>query len=175
MNTRQNRSWRIWAMLLMAAGIPLYIAYDLHAAALAAALDAHDQLQICRQQAAEIEQIRQQPKFAALAVLTDQELSERVRSARDAAGIAESAVDLIDPQQPVAIGRSAYLRRPVAIDLRSISLKQVAVFVDRLTDVESGMWVSQLRLSPVRQMEADHELWNTELVLTQLLFSPTSR
>lgn len=175
MSNTHNRSWRIWAMLVIAAGIPLYIAYDLHAAAQAAAIDTHDQLQVCRRQAAEIEQIRRQPKFAAVAVLTDQDLSERVQTARDAAGIAETALDLIDPQPVSAIGRSAYSRRPVAIDLRSVSLEQAALFVDRLTDVESGVWVSQLRLSPVRRTETDEEFWNTELVLTQLLFSPTSR
>jgi len=172
-----SRSLRGYVLLLLAPAIPLYVAYDVHETAALAASESRAQLRTSRRQAAEIDRFRRQPKFAATAVLSDQELSALVRQAREAARIAETAIDLIDPQPLSVIGRSPYSRRPVAIDLRGLNLRQTAQMVDGLTHVDRGLWVSELRLSPVRQQSAadDTELWNVELVLTQLVFCPTNR
>jgi len=177
MTKRPSSAWRGFAGLLLAAAIPLYVAYELHETAALGAAESHDQLQIIERQTAEMERFRRQPKFAATAVLSDQELSALVVRARESAGIAETAIDVIDPQPLSVIGKSPYSRRPVAIDLRGLNLRQAAAFVDGLTDADRGVWVSQLRFSPVRQQSSadETELWNVELVLTQLVFSPTSR
>lgn len=174
---KSSGSWRGYALLVLAAAIPLSVAYEEQQTAALRAAESRAQFEVCQRHAADIERFRRQPKFAATAVLTDHELSALVARARAAAGIAETAIDLIDPQPLNVIGRSPYSRRPVAIDLRALNLRQVATLVDGLSDVEHGLWVSQLRLSPVRQQAAvaDVELWNIKLVLTQLVFSPTSR
>ncbi len=161
-------------LLLGSAGILTYLCYSYYGSSQQAAIAAVNSLETCRRQASEIQGIRDRPVFASTVVEEVGELTRRIGSARKIAAITEQAVDLVDPQSPVRLGDSSYRQRPVAIDLRGLELAQIARFTDALTDREKGMWVNELRLTPVRSgtSSQEPETWNVELVLTQVNYSP---
>jgi len=136
-----------------------------------------ERLTACRKLAREIQENRDQPTFASMQIAHVGELTHRIATARQQAGIEEQSIDLVDPRNPERLKDSGYLLRPVAIALRGLTLKQVAQFSLGLSEPATGLWVSQLRLVPHRR-DADPtlaELWNAEIVLTQLVFSPIVR
>ncbi len=163
-------------LFALASGILLYMSLEQYRAAHADAATTLQRLETCRRQSAEIKDMRERPAFAATAIEDVSALTGRIARARRAAQIAEQSVDLVDPRSLVRLEDSSYLLRPVSIDLRGLRLPQVVQFAAALSDLDAGMWVNQLRLSPVRRdsEEAEPELWNVELTLTQIVFSPTS-
>lgn len=161
-------------LFALASGILLAVAFEQYQTAQEEAAVSQQRLQKSRQQAAEITQMRDRPAFAATAMEDVSALTTRIAGARRTADIAAQAVDLVDPRSPQRSGDSPYLLRPVAINLRGLRLPQVVQFTAALTDRQAGMWVNQLRLAPVRRdAEQDEpELWNVDLTLTQVVFSP---
>ena len=171
-----KRTRPFW-FLLASSAILTYTSYDYFSSSHDAAILAMDGLHTSRGQAEEIEEIRNRPILATTVIEEVGSLTRRLTTARNAAAIDPQASDLVDPQSPVRLGDSAYRQRPVAIDLRGLKLSQVVRFTDALTDRDDGMWVNQIRLTPVRSesSESDTELWNVELVLTQVNYSPKSQ
>lgn len=145
-----------------------------YAKTVAVAEQDRQRLQTCRQLAAEVIECRGQPAFAASEVLDLAALTNRIAAAREQANLEESLIDLVDPRPAERLRESSYLVRPVAIALRGLTLRQAVTLMYALAEPEYGLWVSQLRLSPTRrETEADAlELWNVEILLTQLVFSP---
>lgn len=137
---------------------------------------ASERLVTCRNQSQEILQIRDKPAFAATQIEDVPHLMERIFRARTISQIDETAVDLVDPRSPVRVQDSPYLLRTVKVDLRRVQLAQVAHFSQVAADLPAGLWITDLRLTPVRLEESvgEPELWNAELTLTQTVFSPTN-
>ena len=163
--------------LASACAIGLYMSWDVYAQAKEESRRAAEQLATCRLQASEIRQVRDQPAFAVTTIAQLDTITDRISRAGDIAGVDDQAINLVDPRAPRRIGDSAYRLRPVSIHLRGLLLSQAAKFSDALTDRPAGMWVTQIRMTPVRNQssEQDPELWNVELILTQVNYSPTTR
>jgi len=168
---------RLCVLLVVAAASAALVAYDYYRTCYQAANAAEKAFLTCRKQAAQIQNVRARPVFAATEIAETEALTRLIREARETAAIEPQAVDLVSPQSPSRLGKSSYRQRSVAIDLRGLNLAQIARFVGALTDRTEGIWVSQLRLTPVRSDDDDQgqseERWNVELVLTQINYSPT--
>lgn len=170
-----TRSLRGVALLAVAAGLLAgWMAWD-YQSAVAEVRVGEERLGVARRQAAEIVQLRNQPRLAATHMIEAEPLNELISRAREAAKFEERAVERVDPRSPARWRDSAYLLRPVVVHLRSLPLEQIIKFVSGLGDVEQALWVNQLRLTPLRRDQPTtqgSETWNAELTLTQVIFSP---
>ncbi|MEO1525509.1 MAG: hypothetical protein AAFX06_08730 [Planctomycetota bacterium] len=166
---------RLYALLTLVALIATYICFDHYQSQKQALAAAIESLQSCERQSREILELRDAPTIAVSELEDLGGLTARISAAQEKAGFEPQSVDLVDPRRPTRIEESSYRQRPVAIDLRGLSLTQIVKFIDALTDQAKGIWVSEVRLTPARQdATADAEMWNVELVLTQLNYSPKS-
>lgn len=125
----------------------------------------------------EIDRLRAAPKVAALRLESPAEIANRVSAAREAAGLPQSALLKEQPLDPVRIDRSDFELRATMIDLSAASLPQIMAFCQALRDEETGTTVRDITLREARlgANGGDGEEWVAQLVLTQMIFSPTSR
>lgn len=138
----------------------------------------------CAQLAADIQALRELPQFAVLEAESDETTATRIEEAARAAalpghkpGLPGRAITLIQPQSPQRLSDSPYQVRPYRIDLVGVTLEQLVVFAHHLADESRGMTVRDLRMrdASVDSDQRGRELWDVELTLTQLIFSPNSR
>jgi hypothetical protein len=140
-----------------------------------AAQTAAENLQVCRRLAARIAQARQQPARAATQAQSSAELASRLEEAAQVAELPEGSIVRIDPQPSRRVGDSSYTEQPTHVELRSVSLEQLIVFLHRLADGPSGLQASSLRLTTPRDetaANAAQEPWLAELTLTYFIFAP---
>lgn len=158
----------------LAVTVALVGVWQQYANARSEAVQSRERTMSCRQLASELMAMRDRPTFVASEICDVTALTGMIGGARIKAGLEENRIDLVDPRQAERLRDSPYLVRPVSIALRGLTLRQAATFIHSLSDPNQGMWVSQMRLSPTRHEAAPAaaELWNTELLLTQLVFSP---
>ncbi len=125
----------------------------------------------------DIDRISQAPKVAALKLESPDEITNRVSAARQSAGLPQSALLEEQPLDPTRIARTDFEVRTTNVKLASTTLGQLIAFCDALNDEETGTMIRDLTLT-VPQNGAGggkQEKWNVQLVLTQMIFSPTSR
>ncbi len=140
----------------------------------AAAQAAAENLQRCRQLAAQIEALKTAPAQASLERQSTQEVATRIERAAQTAGITGSAITRIDPQAARRIGKSAHVQQPTHVEIRQVSLEQLGKFLAELALGESGLETTSIRLSLPRGSTnpSPGESWSAEVVLTHLVFSP---
>ncbi len=132
-----------------------------------------EDLQEARSLVADIQRLRQQPRVASLEVEPPSQIAVRVSAALQAAEIPTASLIRVDPQPAVRQGRSPYQLRATQIELQEVSLEQVIRFAHHLGDERQGMTVRDLFLSEPRTESASGEVWDAEVTLTQMIFSPT--
>jgi hypothetical protein len=125
----------------------------------------------------EIKQFQHAPKVAALQLESPAEITNRIDDAMQAAGLSESSLMKEDPSDPQRIQRTDFEIRSTVIDLAPSTLPEILRFCEALRDPETGTMVRDISLSTPRSEEdsEEEERWETQLVLTQMIFSPTSR
>jgi hypothetical protein len=146
------------------------------ASAAALASTARDTEQ-CAHIAEEITALRELPQLAVLEAESDETIINHIVDAAENASIKSRSIARIQPDPFVSLGESSYRIRPVRTDVNQVTLEQLISFAHRLVDEKRGLTVRDLRLShPVRERAPSAlEMWNIELTLTQLIFSPNSR
>ena len=130
---------------------------------------------------------------SAAAAASPDEISNRVQAAQTAAGIDEVALREVQNPEPTRVGRTDFVQRATRIELREVTLPQVAAFAIALEDDAAGLVARRLRLTTPRSQSATggvrrstptppdgqavdaDERWNAELTLTQTIRSPTVR
>lgn len=124
-----------------------------------------------------IDRLKKAPKVAALALESPAEITNRIAAARKAAGLPQSGLLKEEPLDPQRIQRSDFEIRSTAIDLAPATLPQIIAFCDSLRDEDTGTIVRDIRLDEPRNggNGGDEEKWEAGLILTQMIFSPTSR
>lgn len=144
--------------------------HEKRSSAVAAVLNLHS----CHQLERRINVLREAPKNASLQIQSFQDLAVKIERAAQVAEIPEASIVSITPQQGRRMGESSHVEHPTDVELRGISLKQLASFLRELSSAESGLHATMLRVSAPRTGEAreNSETWAVELVLTYLLFSP---
>jgi hypothetical protein len=125
----------------------------------------------------EMDRLKQAPKVAALQLESPAEIANRISAARQVANLPQSALMKEQPLDPIRIDRSDFEVRATDIDLSASTLPRIMAFCDALRDDETGTVVRDITLTEPQSVAggANEEKWVAQLVLTQMIFSPTSR
>ncbi len=124
----------------------------------------------------EINRLRQAPKVAALQLESPAEIANRVSAARESAGLPQSSLLKEQPLDPARIQRSDFELRATNVELSAATLQQIITFCEALRDEETGTVVRDITLTePQNDNRGGQEKWESQLVLTQMIFSPKSR
>lgn len=158
-------------LLVFALLLVLYWSYERSVQAHQQATDSTADLANCRQLAKQIKAIQDQPTRANEEEMLTQELAKRIESASKKADLPLSQLVRITPSRAMRIGETVYMQKPTRIDLRSVGLSELVVFLHELSTGPNAFLVHSLRLSPPHEAEQS-ELWNTEITLTYLIYSP---
>lgn len=134
-------------------------------------------LQECRELAGQIHDLRAQPLRAGLWAHSRTELAERIEESANNAQVPFAHVMRIDPLGARRIDNTAYLQQATSVQLESITLKQLVTLVSSLTESDGGLQVPAIRLLVSKnapRASTGAEIWDAEVTLTYLIFSPTS-
>ncbi len=125
----------------------------------------------------DIKRLQTGPKVAALQLESPAEITNRVDLARQKAGLPQASLLKTQPQEPKRIERSDFEVRSTDIDLSAASLPQIYAFCVALHDEETSTVIRDITLNEPRNGGAGgrQEKWESQLVLTQMIFSPKSR
>jgi hypothetical protein len=126
---------------------------------------------------ADIDRLKRAPKVAALQLESPAEITNRIAAALQVAGLSKSNLLKEEPLDPQRIQRTDFDQRITMIDLTPATLPQIIKFCDALRDEETGTIVRDITLTEPQggANGGVEEKWETELVLTQMIFSPKSR
>lgn len=128
------------------------------------------------QKISQIDQLKQAPRVAALDLETPDEIVNRVAAALQTAGLPQSALTDQTSSDPQRVQQSEFKLRSITIKLQPATLLQIIRFCDALRDEDTGTTVRDLTLTEPKSSanRAGQEKWEAELILTQMIFSPTS-
>jgi hypothetical protein len=126
---------------------------------------------LCEQVANRIAALRSKPVIAGSVSLPADNLSRRIEAAVRGAGVAGDDLASIEPDPASRIGDSSYLEKPTTIQLRNVSLTQVAQLLCALAGDAGGLRVKSLRLTTPPQEQSEN-LWSCEFTLSYLIYSP---
>lgn len=135
-------------------------------------LDRQDLAEL-KQKLGEIEQVSDAPRIAALEIESPDEIVNRINAALDKAGVPSKLLANQTPLQAQRIGQSDFKLRRVDITLNAATTQQIVAFCDALKDESTGSVVRDLQLSEPRR-RGQVETWNSQMTLTQVIFSPKS-
>jgi len=171
------RQRRLIVLLFVSLAIAAGWSYLRLASSRRVAQAAAEDLDRCRQLGLQIERLSRAPTEAWLEGQTRQEkLILHIQQAAQTTEIAESSLVRIDPQPSRRIGETDYLDGPTLLQLRNVSLEQLARLLKEIIADQSGLFIESIRLSAPRSVPSSEgdERWTAEVVLTQLVFSPKS-
>ncbi|MEM9588663.1 MAG: hypothetical protein AAGA03_15385 [Planctomycetota bacterium] len=174
-STQRRRAW-LFAGLMVVIGIYAVLSvFDARAAARRLS-DATVDLDEMEQKLASIQRLQQKPSIAALDLESPAEVSQRVLRARESAKLPEAAILQLIPSSPVRVDRSDFKMRSTSIQVRATTLERVLQFCDALRDDQTGLMVRDLVLTQPRSARGGGaDVWECELVLTQMIYSPKSQ
>ena len=121
----------------------------------------------------EIRQVADAPRVAALEMEAPDQILNRIDAALKSSGLSPNLLANQTPLEPQRIGRSDFELRRVEIELDAATIEQVAAFCDALRDESTGSIVRDLQLFDP-QRNGRRETWNSQMTLTQVIFSPKS-
>lgn len=127
-----------------------------------------------QQKLSEIERVADAPRVAALELEAVNEIVNRIDDALSKAGLKDTVLANQITFEPQRIGRSEFTLRRVEIELNAATIQQIVAFCDALKDESTGSIVRDLQLfDPERS--GVRETWNSQMILTQITFSPKSK
>ena len=137
---------------------------------------ARDDLRDVSQKLNEIKQLQSAPKVAALQLESPAEIANRIAKALQAAGLSESTLMKEEPSDPQRVQRTDFEIRATSIELAPATLPQILRFCEALRDPETGTVVRDIVLNAPRNEGSGgkEETWESQMVLTQMIFSPKS-
>ncbi len=134
------------------------------------AMAAGEELAWCRQAVATLQAARGADVIAGDAAAGD--IIGRISTAASAAGIEADQVVRISPDSPSRLADTPYKEKPTAISLRQVSLPALTTFIHHLLTREAGLSAKSIHLTS--PSEAPAGTWNAEVVVTSLLYEPSS-
>lgn len=139
--------------------------------------DSSASLRACRKLGFEISQLTSQPRMASFDVESPQQMIQHVTDSISRAEIPRSALVSVLPSEALRIGSSDYQQRQTQLQLRGVSLPLLAEFYNAL-EIENGLYLRDIILTEGTDNSIasnGSEIWDARLILTQLIYSPTSR
>lgn len=131
----------------------------------------------CRSMAAQINRLRTVKQRALLKTKPADELNRKIASWAGLAEIQADRLVRIEPREPRRIGDTDYLEQVSELEIMQTELPKLIKLAQTAERSEDGLKVSAMRLSLPRSEVGREgiELWNVELTLTYLIYSPTSK
>jgi len=126
---------------------------------------------LCQHLAERIVALQSKPTIAGSAALAQDNLSRRIEAAVRGAGVAGDDLASIEPDPSVRVGDTAYLEKPTTVQLREVTLQQLARLLCQLTQDGGELRIKSLRLTAPPE-EQTGNLWSVEFALTYLIYSP---
>ncbi|MCA9201047.1 MAG: hypothetical protein KDA87_26085 [Planctomycetales bacterium] len=137
--------------------------------------DTSRNLATCENLCRRIESLRNSATNAALEQQNKDELTTKIEAGVLNAGISADCLTRINPQSGRRVGKTAYLEEVTEIELQHVTLEQLITLALSVVNDDSAMFVSSLRLSAPRiAIETTSDVWDAEVGLTRLVFSPQS-
>lgn len=144
--------------------------------AASAARRAAANLEACRNFADEIIALRQRPEQAGLTELGDTQLTRAIEAAASSGKIASEHLTRIEPRSVTRWGETDYKQQATVVELQSVTLEQLVVFLCEVLAAKPGLQLERLRIQAPRYVASEptgEENWHVEAVLTYLFFAPT--
>lgn len=164
----------------IAAGLAIIVLALFAASSVMKTWSAEKRLQLDRQDLQELqrlldemEQVAAAPRVAALELEAPNQILDRINAALTQNNLSPDLLANETPSEPQRIGQSDFKLRRVEIQLNAASIEQIAAFCDALKDESTGSVVRDLQLYDPRQT-GSRETWNSQMTLTQVIFSPKS-
>lgn len=175
-NPDQRRAWLFGAVAL-AGGVMVTLAFLELEGAKASAASATRNVDLCQQLARQIAQLNARPSRIAWRTQSSTELGRHIEEAAAAAEIPKAGLVRIDPQPARRIGESAYKEQPISLELRSVTVPQLARMLQTLQEA-GGLETTALGLTtsrPTGGASPGPETWGAQVTLTNLVFAPTNK
>jgi hypothetical protein len=122
-----------------------------------------------------IDSLRQAPVKVEVSARTGDALAKLVESAAQEAGLPTDRIVHVAPAEPRRLGDSPYLEQITAVELRAVTLRQLAEFSLSVGKKDPQIAIPNLalRMPPGdANPNSGRELWNVQLTLTAHVFAP---
>lgn len=176
MTSRELRSRRL---LIMVSAAALVVAAGYSWAAQRSARTevdaAYESLAECRALVDAIRELNQRPRVVALQASSQTSLSAQVEAAVEAVGLDTAQLKLIEHLPQQRISETQYVNQATRIEVEQATLRQILLLVEKLEAEGAGFRLRDLVLTPRQSSRPARELWDVDAVLTQTVFSPTTR
>lgn len=140
------------------------------------------ELEECELLTNEISRLSNNPRLASLDVDSPQQVIGRVSTAMQVADIPSSSLASVAPSAPTRVGSTQYQQRLTQLSFQNVSLAKLATFVIEVTKSNDGSYVRDIVLTNASRNSTGTddasnptERWEARLILTQLIYSPTSQ
>jgi hypothetical protein len=173
------------AIIVLAMLLLTFWSYSFAADGKRAAVIADGDLAACQTMAPQIRSLRNTPLMAQAQALQQPDLNQRIERAATAAGFGPGSIDRISPDEPRRLPDSVYKEVPVQVPVRGVTLRQLALFLHRLTQDPAASGEANtgkqggsgtLRVHAIRLVaprgEETGDRWRAEITLTYLIYAP---
>lgn len=131
-----------------------------------------DNLNEMAKKATQIDELSSAPRVAALEVESSDQILTRINAALEKAGLSGKLANQ-NPMEPQRIDKSDFALRKVDIKLNAATVQQIMAFCEALRDESTGSLVRDLNLYEPK-VSGGRETWLSQMLLTQIIFSPKS-
>ena len=177
MSSRSRQHKREVFLIVVAFALASTIAFFIWQSTVAAARqlnESREELAEAQRMTSDIGRLKEAPRLAALSVEPPDEMSRRVTTALQATDAKRAALQSINPEQPIRVGKTEYQTRATVIEIDQIELTELARFAHELVQNSQGLEVRDILLSEPRQPSKTRETWLASLTVSQMIYSPRS-
>ena len=137
------------------------------------ALDAATNARICQEYSNRITELKTKPELISGKMSTTAQIAQSVEAAMQEADIPASKLVRVEPRSAIRFEKTPFLQQPSHLELHDVTMEQIVRFLYILS-TKYRLEATDLRLHAPRstQMESGPEIWNIELVLTNIIYSP---
>ncbi|HEY7115775.1 MAG TPA: hypothetical protein VH475_04260 [Tepidisphaeraceae bacterium] len=122
----------------------------------------------------QIRQWRSSPGRAAPVPMQTPQLTQNLRDAATAAGLADAPGS--EPGNPSRIANSDFSELPVFLRFEPLTLKQLTTFLHTLAQIDPNSRAKSIELSPPEQADkSDHDRWTADVAVGYLTYTPQKR
>ena len=168
----RNRATFILLLLLIASAIAAAIAFAQMQRNRAAADKEQADLQTSLRLLGDLDNNKSPARLIATR-LDGSDMNRRIRDAATAAGISQN-LSGIEPNRPVRVRETDYNELMVFLRFESVSIRQLATFMQRLSSVDPACRIKSIELdSPPDPADTTH--WTSDLTLAYLTYAPREK
>ena len=141
----------------------------------AVAMQATSDAAVCQRLADQIRALQTKPSLAQSHELEHQELTRRIESAAQQAGVPATSLVSIVPESAQRINRTPYKRKPTQVQMTNVTLQQLVGVLGPFAAEQAGPKLTRLMLAAPRGAdELTGNRWSADMTLTYLIYAPAS-